>query len=49
MVHQGFFEDRKSDDRIVEEEQEDCLDREMRRGISEAQGVVNDMTNTKGP
>jgi hypothetical protein len=45
----GFFEDSKSDYGIVEEEQEVCLDREMRRDILEAQGVVDDNTDTKGP
>jgi hypothetical protein len=40
MVHQGFLKDRKSNYGIVEEEQEFCLDREMCRGISKAQGVV---------
>jgi hypothetical protein len=34
---------------IAEEEQEVCLDQEMRRIISESQGVVDDNTNTKGP
>jgi hypothetical protein len=29
MVHRGFFEDRKSDYGIAEEEQEVCVDREM--------------------
>jgi hypothetical protein len=48
-VRQGIFEDSKSDHRIVEEEQEVCLDREMRGSISEAQGVVENNTNTKGP
>jgi hypothetical protein len=49
MVCRGFFKDRKSDYGIVEEEQEVCLDREMRGGILEAQGDVDDKTNTKGP
>jgi hypothetical protein len=49
MVHQGIFEDSKSDYGIVEEEQEFCLDREMRGSISEAQGVVDENTNTKCP
>ena len=45
----GFFEDRKSDYGIVEEEQEVCLDREMRGNILEAQGYFDDNTDTKGP
>jgi hypothetical protein len=49
MVHRGFLEDSKSDHKITEEEQEVCLDREMCRGILEAQGVVDDNTDTKGP
>jgi hypothetical protein len=35
-VCRGFFEDSKSDHGIAEEKQEVCLDREMRRSISEA-------------
>jgi hypothetical protein len=48
-VHRGIFEDSKSDHGIAEEEQEVCLDREMRGSISEAQGVVDNNTDTKGP
>jgi hypothetical protein len=40
MVRRGIFEDRKSNHGVVEEEEEVCLDREMRRSILEAQGVV---------
>jgi hypothetical protein len=49
MVRRGFFEDSKSDHVIVEEEKEVCLDREMRGRILEAQGVVDNITDTKGP
>jgi hypothetical protein len=49
MVRRGFFEDSKSDYIIVKEEQEVCLDQEMCGSISEAQGDVDDNTNTKGP
>jgi hypothetical protein len=35
-VCRGFFEDSKSDHRIVEEKQEVCWEREMRRSFSEA-------------
>jgi hypothetical protein len=48
-VHRGFFKDSKSDYGIAEEEQEVCLDREMHGSISEAQGVVDNNTDTKGP
>ena len=48
-IRRGFFEDRKSHYEIAEEEQEVCLDREMRRGISEAQGAVDENTETIGP
>jgi hypothetical protein len=48
-INQGFFKDSKSDHEIAEEEQEVCLDQEMRRGILEAQGAVDDNTDTKGP
>jgi hypothetical protein len=48
-IHRGIFEDRKSDHGIAEEEQEVCLDREMSRSILEAQQVVDNDTNTKGP
>jgi hypothetical protein len=44
-----FFEDRKSDHKIVEEKQEVCLDREMRGRILKAQGVVDDNAETKIP
>jgi hypothetical protein len=49
MVRRGIFEDSKSDQRNAEEEQEVCLDREMRIGILEAQGVVDNNIDTKGP
>ena len=49
MVHRGFFEDSKSDHEIVEEEKEVCFDREMCERISEAQGDVENNTDTKGP
>ena len=49
MVRREFFEYRKSDYGIVEEEQEVCLDQEMCESISEAQGDVDDNTDTKGP
>ena len=49
MVRRGFFEDNKSNYEIVEEEREVCLDQEMRGSILEAQGVVDNNTNTKGP
>ena len=49
MICQGIFEDSKSDHEIVEEEQEVCLDREMCGRISEAQGVVDNDIDTKGP
>ena len=48
-VRRGILKDSKSDHEIAKEEQEVCLDREMRGSISEAQGVVNDNTDTKGP
>jgi hypothetical protein len=48
MVRQGFFENRKYDYGIAEEEQEVCLDREMCGSISEAEGVVDNKTDTKG-
>jgi hypothetical protein len=48
MVHRGIFEDRKSDQGIEEEEQEFCLDRQMRRSISEDQGVFDNVRKT-GP
>jgi hypothetical protein len=49
MDHRGFFEDRKSDHGLVEEEQEVCLNREMHGIISEAEGAVDNKTDTKGP
>jgi hypothetical protein len=48
-VRRGFFEDRKSDYIITEEEKEVCLDREMCGSILEAQGVVDNSTDTKVP
>jgi hypothetical protein len=47
MIGRGFFKDRKSDCEIVEEEQEVCLDREMRGRILEAQGDIDDNTITR--
>ena len=49
MVHRWIFEDSKYDHEISEEEQEVCLEREMRRGISEAQGALENNIDTKGP
>jgi hypothetical protein len=49
MVHRGFLEDSKSDYIIAEEEQEVCVDQEMRGSISKAQGVIEDNANTKSP
>ena len=49
MVHRGIFEDRKSDHKIVEEEQEVFLDREMHGSISDPQGAIDNNTDTKGP
>jgi hypothetical protein len=49
MVRRGFFEDRKSYYRITEEEQEFCLDQEMRRSLFKAQGAVENNTDAKGP
>jgi hypothetical protein len=48
-VCRGFFEDRKSDNEIIEEEKEVCLDQEMRGRILEAQGVVDVSIDTKFP
>ena len=48
-VCRGIFKDSKSDHGIAEEEQEVCLDREMHRIFSEAQGSVDNGTDTKGP
>jgi hypothetical protein len=48
-VSRGIFEDSKSDHEIAEEEQEFCLDREMHGSISEAQGAIENNTDTKGP
>jgi hypothetical protein len=47
MVHRGIFKDIKYDYGIVEAEQEVCLDQQMRGIILEAQGVVENNTNTK--
>jgi hypothetical protein len=49
MVRRGIFEDSKSNHEIAEEKQEVCLDREMHGSISEAQGVIDNSTETKGP
>ena len=49
MVHRGIFKDNKSYHGIVDEEQEVFLDQEMHGSISEAQGVVDNNTDTKGP
>ena len=49
MVFREIFEDRKFDHGVEEEEQEVFLDREMRGSISEAQGIVDNHTDTKGP
>jgi hypothetical protein len=49
MILQGFFEDRKSDYEVVEEEQEVSLDQEMRGSISKAQGSIDENIDTKGP
>jgi hypothetical protein len=49
MVHRGIFKDSKYDHKVVEEEQEVCLDQEMHVSISEAQGIVDNCTDTKGP
>jgi hypothetical protein len=49
MVRRGVFEDSKSDQGIAEEKQEVWLDQEMHGSISEAQGVVDNNTDTKGP
>jgi len=49
MGRQEFLKDSKSNYKIAKEEQEVCLDREMRRSILEAQGVVDNNTDTKGP
>jgi hypothetical protein len=48
-VHRGIFKDSKSNHGIVEEEQEICLDGEMRGSILEAQGAVDNGNDTKGP
>ena len=48
-VRRGVFEDSKSDHGIGEEETEVCLDREMHEKILEAQGFVDNNTDTKGP
>jgi hypothetical protein len=49
MVCRGIFKDRKSDHGIAEEEQEVCLDQEMRGRIWEAQRAVDNNIDTKGP
>ena len=49
MGCRGVFKDSKSDNGIVEEKLEVCWDREMHRSILEAQGVVDNNTDTKGP
>jgi hypothetical protein len=49
MVRRGIFEYRKSNHGVVEEEKEVCLDQEMRRIFSKAQGDVDNNTDTKGP
>jgi hypothetical protein len=49
MVHRGILKYIKSDDRIVKEDQEVCLDREMHGGILAAQVYVDKNTDTKGP
>ena len=49
MIVRGFFEYSESNHRIAEQEQEVSLDREMHRGISEAQGDIENNTDTKGP
>jgi hypothetical protein len=48
-VRRGIFEDSKSDHGVIEEEQEVCLDQEMRGNISKAQGDVENNTDTEGP
>jgi hypothetical protein len=49
MVCLRFFEDNKSDHRIVEEKQEVCMEQEMHGSISKAQVVVDDDVDTKSP
>jgi hypothetical protein len=49
MSHREFLKDSKFDYEIAEEEQEVCLDQEMHGSILEAQGVVENNTDTKGP
>jgi hypothetical protein len=49
MVHRRFFENSKSNHGIADEKQEVCLDQEMRRIISKAQGDVDDNVDTKSP
>jgi hypothetical protein len=49
MVHRGFFEDSKSDYKIIEEEQEVCVDRKICGSILKGQGVVDDNVNNKSP
>jgi hypothetical protein len=49
MIHRGILEDCKFNYKIIEEEQGVCLDREMCRGILEAQRVVDNNIDAKGP
>ena len=49
MVHRGIFQYSKSDHIIAEEEQKVSLDHEMHGSIWEAQRVVDNNTDTKGP
>jgi hypothetical protein len=49
MVRQRFFKDSKSDHRIAEVKQEFCMDREMCRIFSKAQGAIDDNASTKSP
>jgi hypothetical protein len=49
MVCRRFFEDNKSDHKIVEEKKEVCMDREMRGSTLKAQGDVDDNADTKSP
>ena len=48
MIRRRFLKDSKSDHGIVEEEQEVCLDQEMRRIISQAQRAIDKNIDTKG-
>ena len=49
MSREEFLKDSKSNYKIAKEEQEVCLDREMRRSILQAQEIVENCTNTKDP